>query len=367
MKKVGIMTLHIGDNYGALLQCYALRRVLNGFAQVEADIINFDPGREFPVYESEKIQAGYQHKLEKFARFHQTYNGISGTAFRELPCEEAEGYDYYITGSDQVWNTSFVFAKEAYFLNFVPEGAKRIAYAPSIGIPENSPKIKIEWFQRNIPLFDHLSLRESSHKKFLSQFTDKEIHAAADPTLLLSAKDYDELCAGTAYPEGAYLVLYYLKHDNAAPLLIEFANLVSRKFHLKVVYSFADVMPHVFGNDAQSFYDADPREFVQLIKNAKAVITNSFHGTVFSLKYHVPFFTYLAGNMSSRVMDLLKEVGMEDRIVHGYQKLSDHMFEMDFAQADKALEEKKTASLNYLKMALDLEESYGWHYLKKRD
>lgn len=355
MKTVGIMTLHIGDNYGALLQCYALRHVLNSFPNVQGNIINFDPGREFPVYDVEEIQIKYEQKLEKFRQFNKIYNGISERPFTDINSEEAFGYDYYITGSDQVWNTSFVFANEAYFLNFVPQGAKKIAYAPSIGISENSSKIKKEWFQRNIPLFDYLSLREMTHERFLKQFTDKKIYSVVDPTLLLTREDYDELCKDIVYPDGEYLVLYFLKHDNSATLLIEFANMVSRKYNLKVIYSFADVPSVLFKNGSETFYYSDPKEFVQLIRHAKAVITNSFHGTVFALKYHIPFFTYIVGSMASRVTDLLKSVKMEDRIVKGYRKLSDDMLNVDFTEADKVLEKNRIDSLNYLKLALDLE------------
>lgn len=355
MKNVGIMTLHIGDNYGALLQCYALRHVLNSFSDVQAEVINFDPGREFPVYDDAEIQKKYCQKLEKFRKFNEIYNGVLGKAFREIHTLETMNYEYYITGSDQVWNTSFVFANEAYFLNFTPPGAKKIAYAPSIGLPVSSPKLRREWFESNIPSFDYLSLRERSHEKFLREFTDKKIYSVVDPTLLLERTDYDELCGLAEYPQGDYLVLYFLKHDNSAPLLIEFANMVSRKFNLKVIYSFATVFPHTFKNDSETFYYSDPKEFVQLVKHAKVVITNSFHGTIFSIKYHVPFFTYIVGSMASRVTDLLKSVGLEEQIVYGYRKLSEDMLQTDFSKADMVLEERKRESIHYLKMALGLE------------
>ena len=192
MKKVGIMTLHIGDNYGALLQCYALRHFLNSQSDIQAEVINFDPGREFPVYEDEDVQRQYSKKLEKFKDFNRVYNGVSAPAFRDIHTAEAMKYDYYITGSDQVWNTSFVFTNKAYFLDFVPEKAKKIAYAASIGLSTNSPKLKKEWFEQHIPFFDYLSLREMSHEKFVSQFTDKKIYSVVDPTLLLTRDDYDK-------------------------------------------------------------------------------------------------------------------------------------------------------------------------------
>lgn len=354
MKKVGIMTLHIGDNYGALLQCYALRRILNNFPDVCADVINYDPGREFPCYGDAEIQKRYLEKLRKFEAFNKMYNGIMSPTFFDMEADNVPKYDYYITGSDQVWNTSFSFAKPAYFLDFVKGEAKKIAYAPSIGISVNSIKLKKEWFEKNIPSFAWLSLREMSYSPFLQQYTDKEIYPAVDPTLLLYASEYDDLCRKNEYSGEDYLLLYFLKHDKSAPLLISFANMLSRKYHLKVLYSFVKVPKRVFAMESESFYFSGPAEFVQLVKNAKIVVTNSFHGTIFSLLYHRPFFTYLVSTMKARVVDLLRETDMEDRIVYGYRRMTDDMLDIDFGKADSVIEEKRKVSIDFLKKALDI-------------
>lgn len=354
MKNVGILTLHIGDNYGALLQCYALRHCINKFPECEATIINYDSGRKFPVYDTADVQRQYEYKCKKFDFFNRECNGISGKSFTEVDHPEMKGYDYYITGSDQVWNTSFSFVKETYFLDFVPETAKRIAYAASIGISTQSPKLKREWFERNLPKFSAISIREASNKDFVQQFTDKEVYSVVDPTILLDREEYDSLCEGTKYPDGEYMVLYFLKHDDSFPLIIEYANMLSRKYGLKVMYSFADIPKRVFKNESETFYYSDPKEFVALIKHAKFVITNSFHGTVFSLKYHVPFYTYLVGSMSSRVTDMLTEVGLEDRIVYGYKSLENDAMELSFEKADQVLGDKIKESVCFLKKALEV-------------
>lgn len=355
MKKVGILTLHIGDNYGALLQCYALRHMINRLPDVKADIINFDPGREFPCYDNEDVQKGYLEKLERFNEFNIQYNGVSEPVFFSMDDERIPEYDYYITGSDQVWNTAFVFSNTAYFLDFVSPKAVKVAYAPSIGIPVTSAKLKKAWFETYISSFDWLSLREMSYAEFLGQYTDKKIYSVVDPTLLLTAQDYDRLCEGVKYPEGDYLLLYFLKHDNSAPLLISYANMLSRKFNLKVIYSFAKVPKKVFKNPAETFYFSGPREFIQAVKHAKIVVTNSFHGTIFSLLYHRSFFTYLVSSMASRVVDLLNSVGLEDRIIYGYRRLTDDMLDINFDKVDNLLEEKRKDSIEYLSKALDID------------
>lgn len=355
MKKVGIMTLHIGDNYGALLQCYALRQCVKKLGDFEVDIINYDPGREFPKYDVYEIEKKYLQKLQKFNEFNEKQNGVKLPVYRDMNDESINEYDYYITGSDQVWNTSFVFAKEAYFLNFVKKG-KKISYAASIGIPVTSYKLKKEWFTNNLPSFDAISVREASYVEFLKECSGKNVEAVVDPTFLLKKEDYDELCKDVPCVEGKYMVLYFLKHDGSFPLLLEFSNMISRKFGLNIYYSFVDVPQKVFKNKSETFFYSDPKEFVMLIKNAKCVVTNSFHGTVFSLLYHVPFFTYLVGSMASRVIDLLSEMELENRIVRGYKPLSEDMLEIDFSKADCVIEEKRRNSINFLKSALGVKD-----------
>lgn len=355
MKKVGIMTLHVGDNYGALLQCYALRKSILSFPGVDAHVINFDPGREFPRYDDPQVQAGYMQKLQQFNDFNSVYNGVQPPVFFDMHGEDVPVFDYYITGSDQVWNTSFSFANSAYFLDFVKKGAKKIAYAPSIGIPAHSKKLKKHWFAQNIPSFNWLSLRERSHIDFLRQYTNKEIYTTVDPTLLLEKKDYDTLCHKATAPVEDYILLYFLKHDQTAPLLISYANMLARMFHLRVVYSFAKMPDRVFPAGSETFFYSDPIEFVNLIKHARAVVTNSFHGTIFSLLYHRPFFTYLVSSMSARVTDLLHEVGLESRSVHGYRRLTDEALELDFSKADQVIKQKRAESIAYLRKALDID------------
>ena len=350
MKKAGIMTFHFCDNYGALLQCYALRHTINTFPDINAEVINYNPGFIFLQYADSSIQEKYLMKLERFGEFRKGCIGAVSPVIYDI--NDAEKYDYYITGSDQVWNTSFPFVNEHYFLDFVPQGAKRISYAASIGIPVDSPNLNRDMFEKYIPRFDNISLREKTHIPFVSQFTDKEVCSVLDPTLLLEAEDYDELCKDASYPEGDYLLLYLLGYDAS---LIDYANMIARKFNLKIVYSLPDIQKRSFKNESESFFCGGPKEFVSAIKHAKVVVTHSFHGTVFSLLYHIPFFSYLLSNVPSRVSDLLEITGLSDRIIYGYRPLSDDMLDVDFSKADTILEEKRKESIAFLKKALDIE------------
>lgn len=353
MKKAGIMTFHFCDNYGALLQCYALRHTINTFPDINAEVINYNPNWSFKEYENPVIKKRYLMKLDRFDEFRKDCIGAVSPVIYDI--NNAEKYDYYITGSDQVWNTSFSFVNEHYFLDFVSQDAKRISYAASIGLPVDSPKLKREMFEKYIPRFDYISLREKTHIPFVSQFTDKEVCSVLDPTLLLKSDDYDELCKDASYPDGDYLFLYFLAHDNSAPLLINYANMIARKFNLKIVCSLPDIPKRSFKNESESAFHYGPKEFVSAIKHAKVVVTNSFHATIFSLLHHTPFFTFLVPSMQSRITDILEETGLSDRIIYGYRPLSDDMLDVDFSKADTVLEEKRNESIAFLKKALDIE------------
>jgi len=350
MKKVGIMTFHLSESYGAVLQCYALRHFLNTLPNIQAEVINYNPGLSFSSFDNQEIQTLYNGKIKKFEEFGRCGNGISGKTLWDIHTPEAMQYDYYVTGSDQVWNTSFDFVNKAYFLDFVPEGRKKIAYAASIAIPADSPKLKRDWFEKYIPSFDYLSIREESHLQFLKQFTEKEVCTAVDPVFLLDTKDYDELCQMVSYPKGDYIALFLLGEIN--PHIVDFVNLLSRKFKLKVLYSDPILPDRTFKYESETFCYAGPKEFIQIIRHAKAVITNSFHATVFAIKYHVPFFTYPVKGTSSRMTALLRELELDERLIYGFRRLDDKMLDIDFSQVDKILEKKREPSIRFLKTAL---------------
>ena len=118
MKKVGILTFHFSDNYGAVLQCFALRKVINKMVDCEAEIINYNPGKKPGWYTETDIQEMFQKKLKAFADFNREINEIHGDEFDTISEELANDKDIFIVGSDQVWNVSFNFFRETYFLNF---------------------------------------------------------------------------------------------------------------------------------------------------------------------------------------------------------------------------------------------------------
>ena len=357
MEKVGIMTFHFSDNYGAVLQCYALRTVINRMKNHYAEVINFNPGRKVAWYTNKDIQKKFDEKLRKYAEFNQYANGIQGEEFFDINELKQEDFDCFVVGSDQIWNPSFSFFSTAYLLDFVKGKQKKISYAASVGLAVDSPRMNKDVFAKYIPQFDFLSVREKTHQAFIESFTDKKVQTVLDPTLLLTCSDYDTLIEETELQrndkqEDEYIFFYYLKHDATIPLACSFVNMLSRKYNLKIVHFCIDMPEQVFKNENKSFFFDGPKEFVWYVKHAKIVVTNSFHGTVFSILYHKPFYTYIVKSMASRVLDLLDSLGLENRLIRGYKPLNEVTFDIDFNSVDILLENKRKKSIAFLQEAL---------------
>lgn len=357
MKKIGILTFHFSDNYGAVIQSYALRTVINRMSDCQAEVINFIPRRKRGCYGNHDIQKKYISKLESFLEFNKNENMITQKEFYKIEELNQEEYDCFVVGSDQVWNTSFLSFNTAYLLDFVKYGQKKISYAASVGLDVNSKHLKREIFEKYIPDFDYLSVREKTHEKFIDSFTDKNVQVVLDPTLLLAPNDYDSLIKDVeefrdVEVEGDYIFFYYLKHDATTPLACSFVNMLSIKYNLKVVHFYVDMPEHVFKNESKSFYFEGPKDFVWYIKHAKIVVTNSFHGTIFSLLYHKPFYTYVVKSMESRVLDLLGSLGLSERLIRGYKPLKEVSFDIDYESVDERLNDERMKSIKFLEEAL---------------
>lgn len=355
MKKVGILTLHYANNYGAALQCYALRKKINSFGGIKADVLNFihpDHAR-YPAYADIEINAKSLIRAGKFDDFRKEWIGINSAPFSELTADIYGEYNYFIAGSDQIWNPRFTL-RHFYFLDFAPDTAVKIAYAPSIAKPISDITDRdIKIFEKFIPRFDYLSVREKTHEQFIQRFTDKKVITAIDPTMLLSAADYSEITAPVS--KGKYILLYFLNHDFSAPGILSFVNRVSIEYGLKVIHSFVEIPPQTFKNEAESFrFETGPKEFLGLIKNAEMVITNSFHGTIFSILFEKPFYSFVVKSMASRIYDLIAPVGLEDRIIEGYKLLSDVSLYLDFAEAREKMNALREHSADYLRKVLNI-------------
>ncbi len=365
MKRIGIITLTGYTNYGNRLQNYALQQFLISLGyspetiNIKNNIIQNKCKFCKKMKEIIKIQGftGFIKKLilllnrrqikkirnfryKKFKLFSEKYinnsNFIIGNKDIELNSNINEYYDYFIVGSDQVWNPYFPEVTEVFFLTFASEH-KRISYSASFGINELPCNVK-DKYKKWLSNINHISVREESGIKIVEDLINIKPELLVDPTLLLTKDDWLKIAKiHEGKPKAKYILTYFLGGINKE-YKKEIKDL-SKKYNLKVVH-LADI------TDKKRF-TADPSEFLDYINSATLFFTDSFHGTVFSLIFNTPFVTFNRGNMNSRIDTILKKFNLENRRWSEVKKIKNY-FSVDFSNIDSILYNERQKAKNFL-------------------
>lgn len=369
--KTGILTFHHAHNYGAVLQAYALKKKLTRMGH-EAHIVN---------YRNPSIEQKYQRQLNadiragdflhpgmlkykfQFMRDRKAMQGAWNAqwdrfeAFISRYLEEGpplhgaeeiakEPYDALIAGSDQIWTSRITGGLDrAYLLDFEFSGRK-ISYAASIAKGEIPAREK-KAFRNCLPKFDFLSVREQSLAESIRQNYGLPVTDVLDPTLLLEAEDYlpllSESCAVCGDDLFAYYVTEDIEMDRCVSLLSEKKKLRRTGLHYYMKK----------GLDTETeFADYGPNEFLSAIRNAGTVVTNSFHGTVFSILFQKDFYSICKDN--ARILNLLKALGLEDRAARDADGI-DLSRTARYGDASQRLKAYRAKSEAFLERALDRE------------
>lgn len=355
MKTVGILTFQFANNYGAVLQAYALRKKINSLGGYEAEVINYVPeGYKYPLLSN--TEEGYQKMLEKracFEGFLREKCGICKPMISEVVGNE---YDYYCVGSDQVWNMEFPFSGENYFLAHLEDDAVRFSYAASVGMSAETTEKYADIFAKNISKFKAVSLREKVQMEVVEKTSGLLCKTVADPTLLLEPGDYEEIIAKEPLRREPFIFFFWIQHDHELMRGAEFVNTLSRKWCLPVVHSIPDAPPCMFARDGGSMIYEGPGEFLWYIKNAQMVVTNSYHATLFSMQYQTPFYVFPVQSMRSRMDMLVQQYDIGNRVVETYKGYDDVEQEMDFISVCEKIKEQRADALVFLQDALDMKK-----------
>ena len=334
-KRVGVITFHNYDNYGAILQSYALQKKLRQIGS-QPHIID---------YRCHYISNPFRLvNLKKKGLFNYIYGAIGHICYipRRFKCNKfrkhmrysqpvtqgkmqpvAGKYDIYIAGSDQIWDYKLTNFDTTYFLDFVKEGKKKCSYAASIG--ENLPP---EEYQKK-------------YKELLSDF-EKRPEVVCDPTLLLTAEEWDKLLVEPKYKD-KYILVYQLGINKE---IVDFARRLHDKTGYRIVYI---PFPLVGLLKCACRIAIGPAEWMGLFKNAEYVISDSFHGVVFSLIFNRKFFAKVNGHhMNRRVQQLLNMVNLTGRTMDdvSYEKLTE---EIDFTYANEQFARFRDHSMEQLR------------------
>lgn len=373
---IGILTFHFSDNYGAALQAYALRRWLTERGH-RASFIDYRPahiehgGRLCLPTSPARLKAnlkviylavssflhqhfGHRGQREKFVRFRSHFLGIPSDATptdNGASLAAAQAYDLIVAGSDQIWSPSQHFGFDPnYFLAFAQSfRARKISYAASFGRDRVSSDEAAQ-LPALLHHFDAISVREASGVTLVERSTGQRPANVPDPTLLLHS--YAELTdpASTEGPRtDPYLFCYGLRSpDN----IRQTAELVARQLGCPIL---SPHNPHRRWVEIGQTVYPDPAEWVALIQNARFVVTNSFHGTVFSLLFKKPFIVAgLTGDKASanaRALHLLQTVGLESRFAASFSAQQTEALmaaPIDWAAVDQRLADLRQAGHEFL-------------------
>lgn len=378
MKKIttGTITFHASHNYGSMLQAYALQQILINELGVVNELINFRSidQKKMYSYPTEKKHSwklkfikfllpntleDRKKKYNLFEKFLADYLQLS-PEFKDDKevIQYARKFDYLIAGSDQIWNTCCKDFNWLYYLPFANGNA--VAYAPSMG--PNSKKQVLNLHYENIKLhlqhFKAISVREKGTLDIIKCLSKKNIEILIDPTLLITKNKWNTLSGDKPLIDGDYIFMYHPFIDkeicrvtsnvsqllgmpayvsNQLPPIIEFKNMMSVKRKLKYKL------------------DAGPIEFLNLLKNAKYVISGSFHAVVFSIIFQKPFLA-LNGKEDNRMYQLLKSTDLLNYAVNkdDYIQVLNKLDNIDFTKSTRYIEEEKYKSISFLKEAFDM-------------
>lgn len=318
--KVGIIT-KIGKNYGAILQAFALKKAFEEFG-AEAHIIKYTPDISVNSYKIIKFPWGKNGTIANIKSLLHRKEIIRGTkrfyAFREEEFSFIGNYrndnefkmnvpqcDIYVSGSDQVWNPTISFDEAFYFTVIDKDKAKLVSYAASIGLSEVPMKYYDE-FRNRVSRFDCITVRERQAQVILSNMGIKS-KVVPDPTLLLDRHVWNDIAVRVI--NEPYILCYFVSFPKEIKSTVE---IIKNHYGIKVVNLMTSEESDSIGDVL--IRDAGPKEFLGLFTNATFVVTSSFHGTVFSIINRKPFITTLYSSTSSRVTELLKSVGLLNRI-----------------------------------------------------
>lgn len=359
-KKIGIVTWHYYENFGSALQAYSLQTTISNLGY-ECEFVNYRKKQ----FRSSNIKGAIKYILSslaiflpkgkrskysfRFSRFEYDFLKQRRLSYNEKSVKKCNSkYDIFVCGSDQIWAPN-VF-NPIYFLSFVEDKKPKIAYAPSIGLNEIPNDLK-DSYSNLLSRFDCLSVREQEGADILKKVFNLEAEAVLDPTFLIEKNNWNNLIIEPQIKE-EYIFCYFLGENN---LQLKLANKIAKDLGCKII-SISN--PHM-DNSSIDIIDkfAGPREFLGYVKNAKMIITDSFHGMAFSINFNKDFYVFERFSndnkisQNSRIHNILSKLNLEDRLI-SYNGSINKIDSIDYTDVNKLLECERTKSLEYLKNSL---------------
>lgn len=343
MEKTGILTFHYSNNFGAVLQAYALARVLETQG-LHVEIINFIPQDYRPrgikrllrklkqlyvlskspfgpkgFFIAHRITSKHGKKaINAFDNFRSAHMRLSRVVDESTIANLVGEYGAIVVGSDQIWNPSQR-SRIHYFLDFGAQfTGRKISYAADSTISTVAPSER-QILERSLGQFHYISVRNQHTFEFVRTILGQEPDVVADPTLLHDFGDVKSV-----HPRGSYILVYVLGKEIQGSN-VKAIQMIKQQVGNLPVYSIKDPtiasLPSTYAD--QEFYELSPLEWVSMVANAAFVFTDSFHGALFSMKYHRPFLAYYTEALrSTRLIDVGKRYGVAQFVINSIDDIA---------------------------------------------
>lgn len=387
MKKIGLAVVTYKDNFGSALQTFATQYSVEKLGcSVECistsgvqNIIDsrkkkYYLGRVFNKeefkYLLDSVTSRFRKKMknasytenmairhEQYMRFNEQYLHFSEVPnnFDELT-KMSSKYDAIIVGSDQLWRPSNI-AGGYFTLEFVPQGVKKIAYSTSFGVARLHKSIQ-NHAKSFLKSFDWISVRENSGKAIVKDMIGRDIPVVCDPTMLLSIEEWNKYVSPEPFVKGDYIACYIMGDSKEQR---DFVKRLRKETGYKVV-GLLHGSTYVSGDDEwvdEAPYNVGPFEFINLLKHAKYVCTDSFHCSVFSILNNTPFFVFRRDSdneetsANDRIYTLLSWAGLDNRLLNGKENVDEVLkLELNYSNVNERVSERRKESLEFLTNAL---------------
>lgn len=353
--KVGILTFPNSQSYGASLQMIALYKTIVelGFS---AEIINYKNSfmknrKHVPSKENKLIKLVRRiknfPKANKFRKFEHSFQLFPHREIDNLNDlkQIAERYDYVIVGSDQVWNPKVTGCDYSYFLDFITEKRKKIAYAPSFGVIDLE-KNNAEKIARLLNEFAFISVRESAGCDIVKSLIGKTCPVVLDPTMLRAKEEWKSLEKEIANIPNQYILNFTLNN-------VEYVKNFTENLSLETGLPIVNICGKLSEEKCKVINAGlcGPREWLYLMDHSRYVITDSFHGTVFSIIFEKQNFISLASSTNSRLKTLLNTFVLMNRAIKENSSYGDYA-KIDYTKVNAILKQKRELSKSFLMNAL---------------
>lgn len=355
-KKIAVLSIYDLDNFGNRLQSVAVYKLLKK-VNCEPEIVEIDKiGKKELISRLLKKTLRFSKinfesvRLPLFRKFNKNIKNSKykiqwflGKEVVDKGMDDA--YDFFIVGSDQVWNPEFA-GDGFYFLDFVKENKKKIAFSASVGVTDISKNYE-DKMRLNLKKFNAVSVREQQANDLITSLTGRDdIVTLVDPTMMIDPSEWSKLTNIPPMYNGEKFILNYFL-GNQSPERRKIIEDYAKKVGYKVI--------NILEKD-DPFYASGPAEFLWLEKNAELICTDSFHSSVFGILFNTPFLVFdredASKNMSSRLDNLLRIFDLNDRKFVG-KELADSYLNIDYSGAHEKLLSEKKRGLDFLINAIE--------------